>query len=79
MWKMLRHPSVLPLLGVMMTENPCPLVTVSKWMDNGNINEFVKTHPDANRLKFVRFSFRSSPSSGVDVCAYCSLQTSPRD
>lgn len=26
---------------------------VSEWMVNGNINEFVKANPDANRLKLV--------------------------
>ena len=27
---------------------------VSKWMTNGNINEFVATHREANRFKLVR-------------------------
>ena len=26
---------------------------VSDWMVNGNINDFVKAHPDANRLELV--------------------------
>ena len=26
---------------------------VSEWMTNGNINEFVKSHRDANRFKLV--------------------------
>ena len=26
---------------------------VSDWMSNGNINEFVKKHPDADRLELV--------------------------
>ena len=30
----------------------------SDWMPNGNINEFVKNHPDADRLRLV--SFRST-------------------
>ena len=37
---------------------------VSDWMVNGNINDFVKAHPDANRLELVGFSPalpRSSP------------------
>lgn len=29
-------------------------VMVSEWMENGNINQFVKAHPDADRLKLVR-------------------------
>lgn len=28
---------------------------VSEWMVNGNINEFVKTHPGENRLRLVSF------------------------
>ena len=30
---------------------------VTDWMANGNINDFVKVHPDANRLELVGFSF----------------------
>lgn len=54
-WKALRHPNVLTLVGVMMSEDR--LVMVSEWMENGNINDFVKAHPDVNRLELVRFSF----------------------
>jgi hypothetical protein len=28
-------------------------VMVSEWMTNGNINQFVKTHKDANRFGLV--------------------------
>jgi len=53
-WKALCHPNVLPLLGVTMTRNK--FVMVSEWMENGNINVFMKTHPDVNRLELVCFS-----------------------
>jgi hypothetical protein len=36
---------------------------ISDWMTNGNINEFVKAHPDVNRLELVGFSFEASLSS----------------
>jgi hypothetical protein len=55
-WKALRHPNVLPLLGVTITENRFAMV--SDWMVNGNIKEFVKSNVDADRLKLVRFSSR---------------------
>ena len=55
-WKALQHPNVLPLIGVMMTETQ--FVIVSDWMVNGNINDFVKAHPDANRLGLVGFLLR---------------------
>ena len=51
-------PNLLPLLGVTMDSQQ--FVMVSKWMENGNINEFVKTHKDA-RLELVRFQSCRSP------------------
>jgi serine/threonine protein kinase len=50
-WKTLRHPNVLPLLGVTMSTNH--LAMVSEWMINGNINEFIQAHRDANRFELV--------------------------
>ncbi|KAF9644327.1 kinase-like protein [Thelephora ganbajun] len=50
-WKGLYHPNVLPLLGVTMIKNQ--FVMVSEWMKNGNINEFVKKNPNANRLELL--------------------------
>jgi len=50
-WGSLRHPNVLPLLGVTETWNR--FVLVSEWMRNGNINMFVKTRPDVNRLRLL--------------------------
>ena len=55
-WKALRHPNVLPLLGVTITEDRFAMV--SDWMVNGNIKEFVKSNVDADRLKLVRFLSR---------------------
>jgi len=54
-WRTLRHPNVLPLLGVMMTERQ--FVMVSGWMANGSIDAFVKTRLDANRFELVCFQF----------------------
>ena len=56
-WKSLRHPNVLPLLGVMMTENR--FVMISEWMENGRINEYVRVHGDVDRLKLVRLPLRT--------------------
>jgi len=63
-WKGLRHPNVLPLLGVTMTKNR--FVIVSEWMKNGDINEFVKKHANANRLELVCFRPRSLSSPITD-------------
>ena len=53
-WSCLRHPNVLPLLGVMMSGDR--FVMVSEWMENASISEFVRAHADADRLKLVRLS-----------------------
>ena len=60
-WKTLRHPNVLPLIGVTMSD--AQFVMVSDWMANGNINDFVKTNPNANRIELVNCSLKVSPSS----------------
>jgi len=58
-WKTLRHPNVLPLLGVIMSENQFAMI--SDWMASGNINDFVKACPGANLLELVGVSFTISP------------------
>ena len=57
MWKALRHPNVLPLMGVTVTDTRFAMVT--EWMANGNISEFLRARPDADRLGLVRFAFKS--------------------
>ena len=57
MWKSLRHPNTLPLIGVEMTEDE--FVMVSEWMMNGNINEFIKANPEAERIELVSPSLQS--------------------
>ena len=48
MWKHLRHPNVVPLLGVTTT----PAQLVSMWMPRGDLLDNVK-RPDANPLSLV--------------------------
>jgi serine/threonine protein kinase len=50
-WKSLRHPNLLPLLGVTMNGNHFAMV--SEWMFNGSINEFIRVKRDANRFELV--------------------------
>ena len=51
-WKHLRHPNILPLLGVTVSEYRFALV--SEWMENGNINDFIKRDRHVNRTELVR-------------------------
>ena len=50
-WKALNHRNVLQLLGVTMGEGQ--FVMVSEWMENGNINEYIRSHADADLFKLV--------------------------
>ena len=36
-------------------------VMVSEWMENGNINEFIRTHRDVDRFELVRFQLSRCP------------------
>jgi len=56
-WKSLQHPNILPLIGVTMSKTKFAMV--SDWMVNGNINDFVRARPDANRLQLVGFGSKS--------------------
>ena len=60
MWKTLRHPNVLPLTGVMISENQFAMI--SDWMANGNICDFIKAYPDVNRITLVGFALGIFPS-----------------
>ena len=57
-WKTLRHPNVLPLLGVSMDNGEFAMA--SNWMINGNINQFVEVDWAANRFELVGHLCRRS-------------------
>ena len=49
MWKHLTHPNILSLLGITTT----PFQLISNWMPGGDLPEYVKQHPDVDRLGLV--------------------------
>jgi len=50
-WKHLRHPNILPLIGVTVSNQRFAMISV--WMENGNINEFVGKDRHVNRIELV--------------------------
>ena len=54
--------NVLPLMGVPVSESRFAMI--SNWMADGNINYFVKSHPDVDRLALVGSLFKSLLLSG---------------
>lgn len=53
MWRSLRHPNVVPFLGVF---NGIDLCLVSKWMLHGTVTTFLISHPTADRIALVGFT-----------------------
>jgi len=49
MWKYLTHPNILPLLGVTIA----PFQLISTWMPSGDLPEYIKNNPNADRLGLV--------------------------
>lgn len=49
MWKRLRHPNIVPFLGV----TTDPLQFVSEWMPNGTLTDYVNDHAGADRITLV--------------------------
>ena len=48
-WKRLRHPNVVPFLGV----SPVSLQLVSRWAPNGTLTEYVSARPHVDRISLV--------------------------
>ena len=47
--KRLTHSNIVPLLGI----TPSPLQLISEWMPGGDLTEYIKKHPDTDRLDLV--------------------------
>lgn len=49
-WKRMAHPNIVPLLGVIIYPR---LQLISEWMSGGDLPDYVKQNPDADRLGLV--------------------------
>ena len=58
-WKRLKHPNIVPLLGVTLLEADdegdiiTPLQLISDWMPDGNLQNYIKKNPDMDRVGVV--------------------------
>jgi len=50
-WKRLQHPNIVPFLGV--PSRVPPFEIVCEWMENDRITEFVRKHPEVDRVGLV--------------------------
>ena len=64
MWKSLKHPNILPLLGAMIS----PPQLVSAFMPAGDLSKYLTKNPDTNQIGLV----------GVDLVALPVIALSPQ-
>jgi len=50
-WLDLKHPNVLPFLGVIrpVERGPAPVFMVSPWMENGDLRQYLQRHPEPDK------------------------------
>ena len=70
-WKHLSHPNILPLLGISMSQDPLCFHILSEWMSNGNVMQYARSNPGANRLRLV-----GPPAFRRDLPSYSSVTLS---
>ena len=49
MWKHLKHPNVVPLVGI----TSIPIQLISEWMPGGDLPGYIKEYPDVDRPGLV--------------------------
>ena len=52
-WKHLSHPNILPLLGTSVLTDPDCFLILTEWMPSGNVMQYARSNPGANRLRLV--------------------------
>ena len=52
-WKHLSHKNILPLLGVSASTNPHGFCILTEWMPNGNVIQYARSNPEADRFLLV--------------------------
>lgn len=52
-WHCLQHPAIVPLRGYAIETDGTPSL-ISPWYDNGDVMNYLKKHPFADRRKIVR-------------------------
>lgn len=63
LWSQVKHPNVLPFYGVYQLDDMYHKVClVSPWMENGNLREYLATHPQTDRLLLVSSTYIPIPT-----------------
>jgi serine/threonine protein kinase len=62
-WELLRHPHVVPFLGILGRNSSLKLV--SEWMEYGTLTQYLRARPGESPIRFVG-SFTYKPKSSAD-------------
>jgi serine/threonine protein kinase len=68
-WNRLKHKNIVPLLGI----TPSPLQLVSDWMPGGDLREYIKKYPDADRFGLVGVPPVAFDPTLIPVASYVML------
>jgi serine/threonine protein kinase len=52
-WKHLSHRNILPLFGISVSKDPRGFCILTEWMPNGNVIQYARVNPEANRFRLV--------------------------
>ena len=52
-WKHLSHRNILPLFGISVSTDPRGFCILTEWMPNGNVIQYAKSNPEADRFRLV--------------------------
>jgi hypothetical protein len=83
-WQDLKHPYILPMLGIDRESFPSSLCMVSPWMENGTVLNYLEEHgrKDVDRLVRAlvraRHNFISTSSAAVGSCARFGVSPLPQ-
>jgi len=66
-WAELKHPHILPFFGIV-TDQGQHIQMVSPWQDNGNVLDYVKNTPEANRIHLL-----SGAAKGLEYLHSCNV------
>ncbi|KAE9387519.1 kinase-like protein, partial [Gymnopus androsaceus JB14] len=73
-WSQLKHPNVLPFLGTNVELFPESYCLTLPWCSNGNVMDYLRTHPEVNKMGIAITSQISNIFKGL---AYLHTQNPP--
>ena len=71
MWRSLRHPNVVPFLGV---SNGMDLCLISEWMLRETVTMLLISHLNADRIALVSFTADRNHTSGLTLLVTSALE-----